>query len=536
MGIFDAVIGEKDTGGALFSSTSAFAASRPAAPPPATAHLAALRAGSGRGPARGPARGARAGPDARDSDSASGDDSEDDDPARAKKRSKRSSRADASASAARQRREERASVEEAYEAAAAVLQGGGRGSRGSDDEPDDANDALPRKSALPSKAPSSSSKAPSEKKTKTKKRPADDPSADPSDDAALERTLFLGNVPLTLKPKKIRSLVAPFGAVESVRLRSVPVAAEGKMPRGGKVITGALAAHATSAHAYVVFADARSVADAIAAINMKKIDGRHLVANAATRPSTRSKGRGVDEQSGGNDRTSLSGDVAYDHTRALFLGNLPYDADEEDVIAFFAECKEYKELKRAVEAVRVVRDRATNAGKGIAFVLFREAKHARTGLLLDGAKMKTKGGGGGPKATKGDDGDGGGDGGDDALAPRAVRVTRVKRSVDASSSRERDAERRARRSGGSGEGRASGEPTGAARRLKLDDWEGARSRRGGKRAKTAHEGGPGPGRSGAAGNKRASKAAAPRGGAKRPAVAARKAKAKAKAAGERARR
>ena len=243
-------------------------------------------------------------------------------------------------------------MEEAYEAAAAVLQGGGRGSRGSDDEPDDANDALPRKSALPSKAPSSSSKAPSEKKTKTKKRPADDPSADVSADAALERTLFLGNVPLTLKPKKIRSLVAPFGAVESVRLRSVPVAAEGKMPRGGKVITGALAAHATSAHAYIVFADARSVADAIAAINMKKIDGRHLVANAATRPSTRSKGRGVDEQSGGDDRTSLSGDVAYDHTRALFLGNLPYDADEEDVIAFFAECKEYKELKRAVEAVR----------------------------------------------------------------------------------------------------------------------------------------------------------------------------------------
>ena len=51
------------------------------------------------------------------------------------------------------------------------------------------------------------------------------------------------------------------------------------------------------------------------------------------------------------------GEVAYDHARALFLGNLAYDVDEEDVIAFFHGNKEYPELAGAVEAVRVVRDR-----------------------------------------------------------------------------------------------------------------------------------------------------------------------------------
>ena len=46
MGIFDGVIGKKDTGGGLFSKKSAFAEKENplAAPLPATAHLAALRA------------------------------------------------------------------------------------------------------------------------------------------------------------------------------------------------------------------------------------------------------------------------------------------------------------------------------------------------------------------------------------------------------------------------------------------------------------------------------------------------------------
>ena len=333
----------------------------------------------------------------------------------------------------------------------------------------------------------------------------------------MERTLFLGNVPLTLKPKKIRSLVAPFGAVESVRLRSVPVAAEGKMPRGGKVITGALAAHATSAHAYIVFADARSVADAIAAINMKKIDGRHLVANAATRPSTRSKGRGVDEQSA---ETTELPSRATSRTTARAAREPPVRRGRGGRLAFFAECKE--KLKRAVEAVRVVRDRATNAGKGIAFVLFREAKHARTGLLLDGAKMKTKGGGGARarrrrrRRGRGRRRVGAGGGSSDAS----------QRRVDFASSRERDAERRAA-IGGAARGERAASP-----------GRGAEAETGRLGARGRGRGGRGP--SGARGSVRGERRRGEQarlqgggaaGGAKRPAVAARKAKAKARPRG-----
>jgi nucleolar protein 12 len=54
--------------------------------------------------------------------------------------------------------------------------------------------------------------------------------------------------------KAIKALFAKYGDVQSVRLRSVPVDGEGKMPRGGKVITGKLVADRNSTNAYVVFA------------------------------------------------------------------------------------------------------------------------------------------------------------------------------------------------------------------------------------------------------------------------------------------
>lgn len=44
---------------------------------------------------------------------------------------------------------------------------------------------------------------------------------------------------------------------------------------------------------------------------------------------------------------------------------------DEDVIAHFNSATHVPELIGAVEAVRLVRDRATNIGKGFGFVLFR---------------------------------------------------------------------------------------------------------------------------------------------------------------------
>ena len=523
MGIFDAVLGKKDTGGGLFSKKSAFVEKGPnvlAAPPPATAHLAALRARASRG---GGAKRDAASDDDSDSDSDS------DDGKRRKKSDKQS--------AAARRAEERASVEEAYEAAAAVMNDGSGGakrekgkrdaaaasdtddeddsssseSRDSDDGSEDGSDSeseRDRSEEAPRENDAREANAPNREgapKTTQERTDAED---------ALRRTIFVGNLPVNIKTKKLRAAFAPFGAVTSVRLRSVPVDQEGKMPKAGKVITGALVAERKSTNAYVVFENEASVAKAIAAMNMKPIEGRHARVDAAAAPSSRAneaKAKALSADLPPGVGITNGGEVAYDHARALFLGNLAYDVDEEDVIAFFHRSKEYPELAGSVEAVRVVRDRATNLGKGIAFVLFRKTGDARVGLLLDGAK----------------------------IGEREVRVARAAKNRAAAAAGAA-AKRKAREE--------KARPSGAARRLRLESgaggdaggWEGSRSRPGGKRQKTAFDGGAaaaGAGRAGGRGGGaggRGGKSAAARTG-KRPAVAARKAKAKAKAAGEKKR-
>ena len=66
------------------------------------------------------------------------------------------------------------------------------------------------------------------------------------------------------------ALCPRYGKVESVRLRSVPVDLEKKMPRKAAVLSGAIAATRGSSHAYVVFANAASAAKALAH-NMREV-------------------------------------------------------------------------------------------------------------------------------------------------------------------------------------------------------------------------------------------------------------------------
>ena len=68
-----------------------------------------------------------------------------------------------------------------------------------------------------------------------------------------------------------------YGKIVSVRLRSVPVDLEKKMPRKAAVLSGAIAAARGSSHAYVVFADAGAASKALAH-NMQEVgpmEGKH---------------------------------------------------------------------------------------------------------------------------------------------------------------------------------------------------------------------------------------------------------------------
>jgi RNA recognition motif. (a.k.a. RRM, RBD, or RNP domain) len=88
----------------------------------------------------------------------------------------------------------------------------------------------------------------------------------------LDRTVFVGNLPVDVRRKALLRHFASFGAIESVRLRSVPLDLEARkrMPRRAAVIKGVVAADRGGAKAYIVFADAAAATSALCA-NMTEV-------------------------------------------------------------------------------------------------------------------------------------------------------------------------------------------------------------------------------------------------------------------------
>lgn len=164
----------------------------------------------------------------------------------------------------------------------------------------------------------------------------------------LTRTVFVGNIPAKTDRRQIQSKFASFGPVDSVRIRSV-AAANPKMPQKGAVITGQIdTAVRDSVNAYVVFKQVPSAERALAA-NGELMFDRHVRIDAARPPAVAVYA------------AAASGDAAaptkYDTKRCVFVGNLPYDAQEEAVWAHFEQCGK-------VQYVRLVREPRSQLGKG----------------------------------------------------------------------------------------------------------------------------------------------------------------------------
>ncbi len=175
----------------------------------------------------------------------------------------------------------------------------------------------------------------------------------------LARTIFVGNVPVSVGRKELKKHFATYGDVESIRLRSA-AASNLKMPQRAAVITGALDTDVRDAtNAYVVFRANRAAAgsgrrsgEAAAAAAVKSDGevtfGRHLRVDHAT-------GAG----SGSGSGTSADG------RRSVFVGNLPFDVQEERLWDVFGACGE-------VSSVRLIREPRTQQGKGFGYVKFVE--------------------------------------------------------------------------------------------------------------------------------------------------------------------
>ncbi|KAM3280511.1 hypothetical protein ACQJBY_047352 [Aegilops geniculata] len=189
------------------------------------------------------------------------------------------------------------------------------------------------------------------------------------DEGKLLRTVFVGNLPLRTKRKALTKEFAAFGEVDSVRIRSVPLG-DTKIPRKGAVIKGKINDLVDNVHAYIVFKDEQCARTALSH-NMALFNGNHIRVDMACPPRKKLRGEGP----------------LYDRKRTVFVGNLPFDVKDEELYQLFCGPSG---PQGDVEAIRVVRDPDSSLGKGIAYVLFKTREAANSVVKKRGLKIRDR--------------------------------------------------------------------------------------------------------------------------------------------------
>ncbi|RPB02361.1 RNA-binding domain-containing protein [Choiromyces venosus 120613-1] len=172
------------------------------------------------------------------------------------------------------------------------------------------------------------------------------------------RTIFLGNVPsiaISSKSsyKTLKTHFKTAGKIISIRFRSVAFSEQ--IPRKAAFVTHKLHEKQQTVNAYIVYSTPAEAREALK-LNGQVVLDRHIRVDSVAHPSPQ------------------------DHKRCVFIGNLDFEAQEENLWRHFGTCGK-------VESVRIVRDAKTNVGKGFAYVQFEDPMSVDEALLLDSKKM-----------------------------------------------------------------------------------------------------------------------------------------------------
>lgn len=212
-----------------------------------------------------------------------------------------------------------------------------------------------------------------EKATTTEVTPDDDDDHSSSKKGQAEdRTIFVGNLPLDITRKGLASLFKHCGKIESTRLRSVaasgvklPTQKKGNQSLVKKVCANTKQVDDTSkktAQGYVVFDQVASVAAALSLNNKAAVPNSDLQLRV--------------------DRAAPTMDSA----RSVFVGNLPYGAEESELRTHFEDACG----NDTVEGVRVVRHPDTMQCKGFGYVLLHDKEHVAEALRLHDSRFMNR--------------------------------------------------------------------------------------------------------------------------------------------------
>lgn len=171
------------------------------------------------------------------------------------------------------------------------------------------------------------------------------------------RTLFVGNVDIKVKRSAVRKIFKEYGEVETVRFRNAAVADPNESKKVA-MIKRHFHESQVSIIAYVRFKAEESAIAALSA-NNKILNGRHLQVDRA------------------------SGNRKIDPKCSVFIGNLPFDANEEEVRDIFLDCG-------AIENVRIVRDKELGSGKGFGYVNFQSPDAVELALKMSGTPLRKR--------------------------------------------------------------------------------------------------------------------------------------------------
>lgn len=161
----------------------------------------------------------------------------------------------------------------------------------------------------------------------------------------LNRTLFVGNVPINSQKKDVLRLFKKYGDIETVRIRNV-IPESSKLPKKVALLARRMARFVDSYSAYVVFVPADDIEEKLARacseLHFAVLKDKHIRVTPAIQTRT------------GPKRSSA------------FIGNVPYDCTEEEFITTFLPLA--KKLGTNLLNVRLNRDQDTGVGRGTGYV------------------------------------------------------------------------------------------------------------------------------------------------------------------------